>query len=188
MGEWENKRSIGRFRYFYRWRSRRALQSIMSILLSKYSLFAVLKCILGTNSNITEQINLVTSCMSVGSDLAAERASVSLKLREENQTCLKEPPKVALAIWMSFCMLLATSYRKGTFCAAERRELGAYFTVCFWARVQWGPIAECGVNAEQNMLLWNGHNVVQKKSVMLPFSLYFNGSVRGSTEALFCLR
>lgn len=46
---WQNKSSIGRLRYFYRWRSRRTLQNIMSVLWSKYSLFAVLKCIPGTN-------------------------------------------------------------------------------------------------------------------------------------------
>lgn len=89
---------------------------------------------------MTGQIDLVISCMSVGSDLRAERTSVSLKLTEENQTCVKEPPKAAVAIWMSFRMLLATSYRKGTFCTARRRERGSYSTVCFWARVQWGPI------------------------------------------------
>lgn len=85
---------------------------------------------------MTGQINLVTSCVSVGSDLPPKRTSVTLKLTEENQTCLKDPPKVALVIWMSFHMLLAPSHRKVHSVLQKEENLGAYFTVCFQAHVQ----------------------------------------------------
>lgn len=157
MEGWERKRSIGRFRPFYRRRSRRTLQNIMHCLRSKYFLFTVLGCTPGTKKVCYGWPNrpgkILYVC--VGSDLAAERTNVSLKpteITEENQTCLSGTQRL-LSQYRCHFMCLATSYKQGTFCTAERRELGSCFATCLLTHVQRGPIVVSGMDAEQNTLL-----------------------------------
>lgn len=142
MEEWERKRSVGRFRHLYRRRSRRTMQNIMNFLWSKYFSFTVLGCTRDKKkSSISDQIDLEESCMSVGLDLPGETTNVSLKptrITEENQTCLRTTQRLPSQYRCDF-VCLATSYKRGTFCTTERRELGRCFATCLLHVCSEGP-------------------------------------------------